>query len=101
MANERDSRVAVVHECFPEGGDKRLLLCQRSCKTTNEFVVSSPDPTLSRGKGSGEAARARREEGLYSIVAKCPGMTGTVPEFLHLSRSSHKTPIMSRISRRL
>ena len=22
-----------------------------------------------------------------SIVAKCPGMTGTVPEFLHLSRS--------------
>ena len=21
------------------------------------------------------------------IVAKCPGMTGTVPEFLHLSRS--------------
>ena len=30
MANERDSRVAVVHGCFPEGGDsillKRLLL---------------------------------------------------------------------------
>ena len=29
-ANERDSRVAVVHGCFPEGGDsilyKRLLL---------------------------------------------------------------------------
>ena len=21
MANERDSRVAVVHGCFPEGGD--------------------------------------------------------------------------------
>ena len=30
MANERDLRVAVVHGCFPEGGDsiysKRLLL---------------------------------------------------------------------------
>ena len=23
----------------------------------------------------------------YFIVAKCPGMTGTVPEFLHLSRT--------------
>ena len=30
MANERDSKVTVVHGCFPEGGDtiysKRLLL---------------------------------------------------------------------------
>ena len=25
MANERDSRVTVVHECFPEGGDSILL----------------------------------------------------------------------------
>ena len=23
----------------------------------------------------------------FCIVAKCPGMTGTVPEFLHMSRS--------------
>ena len=45
MANERDSRVAVVHGCFTEGGDSILSaltslgsLCQRSCKTTNEFL---------------------------------------------------------------
>ena len=45
MANERDSRVAVVHGCFAEGGDSILsaftsepLFCQRSCKTTNEFL---------------------------------------------------------------
>ena len=24
MANEQDSRVAVVHRCFPEGGDSIL-----------------------------------------------------------------------------
>ena len=24
MANEQDSRVTVVHECFPEGGDSIL-----------------------------------------------------------------------------
>ena len=24
MANERDSRVTVVHRCFPEGGDSIL-----------------------------------------------------------------------------
>ena len=24
MANERDPRVTVVHECFPEGGDSIL-----------------------------------------------------------------------------
>ena len=24
MANERDSRVTVVHGCFPEGGDSTL-----------------------------------------------------------------------------
>ena len=45
MINERDSRVAVVHGCFPEGGDSILIiapslgsLCQRSCKTTNEIL---------------------------------------------------------------
>ena len=43
MASERDSRVAVVHGCFPEGGDSILSaffwdLCQRNCKTTNEFL---------------------------------------------------------------
>ena len=24
MANEQDSRVTVIHECFPEGGDSIL-----------------------------------------------------------------------------
>ena len=43
MANERDSRVTVVHGCYPEGGDSTQApslgsLCQRSCKTTNEFL---------------------------------------------------------------
>ena len=44
MANERDSRVAVVHECFSEGGDSILSafssepLPAKLCKTTNEFL---------------------------------------------------------------
>ena len=43
MANEQDSRVAVVHGYFPEGGDSILRACEavrqlRSCKTTNEFL---------------------------------------------------------------
>ena len=42
-ANERVSRVDVVHGCFSEGGDSILTsslgsLYQRSCKTTNEFL---------------------------------------------------------------
>ena len=27
MANERDSRVTVVHGCFPEGGDSIYSKC--------------------------------------------------------------------------
>ena len=43
-ANELDSRVVVVHRCFSERGDSILSVFS---------LVSSPDPTLSRGKGSG------------------------------------------------
>ena len=44
--NELDSRVAVVHGCFSEGGDSIQAsspgsLCERSCNTTNEFLWSS------------------------------------------------------------
>ena len=45
MADERDSTVAVVHGCFPEGGDSIVsafswepLPLQAKLQTTNEFL---------------------------------------------------------------
>ena len=43
MANERGSRVAVVHGCFPEGGDSILSAFSweplpAKLQTTNEFL---------------------------------------------------------------
>ena len=36
MANERDSRVAVVHGCFPEGGDSILSAFSSGPLTASE-----------------------------------------------------------------
>ena len=37
-ANERDSRVAVVHGCFPEGGDSILSAFSWEPLRTNDFL---------------------------------------------------------------